>query len=120
MTLRARTPYRNLDLTAWCDGALKQDEGWALDGWAGRIGAHVTAFASSPRGPWTVHAYTKGMALREHAYHAKGTLAVTIASCLTGIERQQDIVAEELTDLGWTPDELVQVAAQSGMAVSRG
>lgn len=84
-----------------------------------KLDAQVYGIARSPHGPFTVTAFARKGAIREHAYHAKGALAVTIASVLLGLEKQLDIVDEDLADLGFTPEELVSIAATSGIGVSR-
>lgn len=114
-----RGSHGRLDLTSWASAALGESEAIVLDRWADRLEAQVYAIARSPKGPFSVSVFARKGALREHAYHAHGELAVTIASCLMAMEKQQDLVDDELADLGFTAEELVSVAAQSGMSVSR-
>ena len=102
--------YDRLVLSPNVRHSIGEADAIALDGWAKRIGATVAA--GGKPGLWTVHV-TAG-ALRESCYGAKGQVAVTIAALLVAIEEQQ-----EQADRGFAPDELVTIAAQSGVAVSR-
>lgn len=104
--------YRNLRLTPWANHAIGTTEGRALDARAVALGASVTA--GGEHGRWTVHATSKAGGIMESVYHQPGALAVTIGSVLDDFEQQRDIVAEEIDDL-FSPDEIVQIARQSGL-----
>lgn len=107
--------------TPWARGAIGLDDAAGIEARATALGARVVAYGGpGAYGPWTVHvtSWPSG-AIRESVYHAKGLLAPIIAGLLDNFRAQQDMVDEQLEDLGFTPDELVQIAAQSGIGVSR-
>jgi len=112
--------------TPWARMALGTEDTAAIEARARALSARVTAVASSPSvaGPWTVHATSvPGNGIRESVIHGRGPLALVIAGVLDRFEAQREIVDEELADIGfpkaWTPEEILQVAAQSGMDVRR-
>jgi hypothetical protein len=107
-----------LNLTPWARMALAPDERAGLEARAEALDAHVFVTGRNVGGPWTVHATNRS--IQESAYHVAGPLAVAISVTLDRFRAQQEIVAEELEDLGFTGEELVQIASQSGIEVNRG
>lgn len=110
-----------LRLTPWAAAALGESDRRALEAQAKSLGAYVTAGGQAGR--WTVHAMSEHSAIRESVYHVRGPLAMVMGDVLADFAKQRDIVDEQLADLGidnaWTAEELVQIAAQSGMDVQR-
>jgi hypothetical protein len=105
--------YACIHLTPMARARLGDADGLALDALAAKLGADVTAGYSTMQGGWTVHAWAG--TLHSDSYGGKGAVAVAIRAALGDIEQQQT-----LADDVWTPEEILQVAAQTpGMDVRR-
>jgi hypothetical protein len=107
--------------TPWARQAIGDDDAAGIEARAASLGARIVAVGSSPKGPWTVHVTSVSGSIRESAYHQWGSLTLLIGKMLDDFRKQRDMVDEQLADLGvWTPEEILQVAAQTpGMDVRR-
>lgn len=104
----------------WAARALGDDDRRVLEERAEHLGVTVTAGGGSPVGPWTVH--VNGGSIHEATYAAKGPLAVAINGTLNRWAEQKAAVEADLERIGfpqWTPEEILQIAVQSGIEVRR-